>query len=135
MHPDRPKRQATSSLLAIRRRTVLVDTPKPSATWSISRSLEKGSRRSCFIGGVSGIGVSQPMQVLARGLARQQADQDRDRLVDLGCAISTLRRLGRLSVPRWCRSAFTRPSSVGMPEQDAVSLMRTGLRRAGEWKP
>jgi hypothetical protein len=29
------------------------------------------------------------MQVLARGLARQQADQRRDLLVDLGCAIST----------------------------------------------
>jgi hypothetical protein len=96
------KWQGLISPFSIRRRMVFADTPRMSATCSIIRSLEKVGWRSRFIGGVSGIGVSQPMQVLARGLARQQADQRRDLLVGLGCAISTLRRLNRLDVLRWC---------------------------------
>jgi hypothetical protein len=69
--------------------------------------LGEGGRRSFFIAGVSSIWVSQPMQVLARTLARQQARQGRDRSVDIGGAVRTLRRpvhrLGRrLGLLCWC---------------------------------
>ena len=43
------------------------------------------------------------MQVLARGLTRQQADERRDHLIDIGCAIRTVRWPSRrLGVLRWC---------------------------------
>jgi hypothetical protein len=65
--------------------------------------LGEGGWRSFFIGGVSGIAVSQPMQVVARGLARQEADQRRDRSIDIGGAIRTVRRLNRrFGLLRWC---------------------------------
>jgi hypothetical protein len=41
------------------------------------------------------------MQVLARGLACQQADKRRDLSAQIGCAISAVRRLGRLGFPHW----------------------------------
>jgi hypothetical protein len=45
--------------------------------------------------------MSQPMQVLAGGLTRQQADEGIDHRIGIGC--TTLRRLGyRLVVPDWC---------------------------------
>jgi hypothetical protein len=42
------------------------------------------------------------MQVLARCLARQQADERRDLSAEVGYAVTTVRRLScRLRVPRW----------------------------------
>jgi hypothetical protein len=47
--------------------------------------------------------MGQPMQVLACGLACQQADQRRYLGVDIGCAIRTVRGLGpRGGLLRWC---------------------------------
>jgi hypothetical protein len=47
--------------------------------------------------------MSQPMQVLAGGLTRQQADEGGDLGVDVRRANRTLRRLSRrLVVPDWC---------------------------------
>jgi hypothetical protein len=42
------------------------------------------------------------MQVLARCLARQQADERRDLSAEIGCAINAVRRLScRLGFPHW----------------------------------
>jgi hypothetical protein len=87
-------RQALISPLAIRRRTVLVEVRRISAASSIRCSLGERGWRSFFISRVR-LRVSQPMQLLARGLACQQANERRDRSVDIGCAISTVHRLSR----------------------------------------
>ena len=77
-----------------RRKAVFADTPRIAATSSIRWSLSTVVWRSRFIGRLQ-LRVRQPLQVLARRLTRQQADERRDRSVDVGCAIRTLRRLGR----------------------------------------
>jgi len=65
--------------------------------------LVKGCRRSSLIRDLLGFGIGLPLQVFARRLARQQADEGRDRSVEIGCAGRALLRLNRRSgVLRWC---------------------------------